>query len=70
MIYEGACTCKESYTGETRRNVDIKWEKREDTQKDSELVKHVRNHSGQSFTWKVLLSVSKMTLQGKIWKLQ
>lgn len=46
VIYKGTCTCKESYTGETKRNVEIQ----RDTQKDSKLAKHLRKHAGQSFT--------------------
>ena len=34
VIYEGVCSCQESYIGETVRNVEIRWQKREDTQKD------------------------------------
>ena len=25
-IYEGVCACKENYIGETKRNVEIRWE--------------------------------------------
>ena len=35
-IYEGVCSCQESYIGETVRNVESRWQEHEDTQKDSE----------------------------------
>ena len=55
VIYEGVCSCQESYIGETVRNVEIRWQEHEDTQKDSEPAKHLKNSSTPSFTWKVLL---------------
>ena len=44
MIYEGICSCQESYIGETVRNVEIRWQEHEDTQKDSEPAKHLKNN--------------------------
>ena len=32
MIYKGACSCQESYIGETIRKVQIRWQEHEDTQ--------------------------------------
>ena len=37
VIQGGVCSCQESYIGETVRNVEIRWEEHEDTQKDSEV---------------------------------
>ena len=50
MIYKGACFCPESYIGETVRNVEIRWQEHEDTHKDSEPAKHLKNNPTQSFT--------------------
>ena len=58
MIYESACSCQESYIGETVRNVEVRWQEQEDTQKDSEPAKHLKNNRTRSFTWKVLPSAS------------
>ena len=58
MIYEVTCTCKESYIGKTRRNVEINWKEHEDTHKDSKPANYLRNYSGHSFTWKFLFSSS------------
>ena len=60
VIYEGICSCQESYIGETVRNVEIRWQEHEDTQKDSEPAKHLKNNPTHSFTWKVLLPASSI----------
>ena len=60
VIYEGVCSCQESYLGETVRNVEIRSQEHEDTQKDSELAKHLKNNPTHSFTWKVLLPASSI----------
>ena len=36
VIYEGICTCKENYTGETKRNVEIRREEFSNISKTSE----------------------------------
>ena len=48
------CSCQESYIGE------IRWQEHEDTQKDSEPAKHLKNNPTHSFTWKVLLPASSI----------
>ena len=55
---KGVCSCQESYIGETVRNVEIRWQEHEDTQKHSDPTKHLKNSFTHSFTWKVLLPVS------------
>ena len=42
------------------RNVEIRWQEHEDTQKDLEHAKHRKNNPTHSFTWKVLLPVSSI----------
>ena len=37
VIYEGVCSCQESYISETVRNVEIRWQEHEDTQKVQNL---------------------------------
>ena len=59
-IYEGVCSWQEPYIGETVKNVEIRWQKHEHTQKDSEPAKHLKNNPTHSFTWKVFLSVSSI----------
>ena len=58
MIYKGECSCQESYIGESVRNIEIKWQEHEDTQKDSETAKHLKNSPTHLFTWKFLLPAS------------
>ena len=50
---EGVCSCQEPQIGETVRNVEIWWQEHEDTQKDSELAKHLKNNPIHLFSWKV-----------------
>ena len=61
MIYEGACSCQESYIGDAVRDVEIRWQEHEDTQKDSEPTKHLKNNPAHSFISKVLLLASKQS---------
>ena len=50
MIYEEVCSCQESYIGETVRNIEIRWQEYEDTQKDSEPAKHLKSNPTHSST--------------------
>ena len=60
VIFESVCSYQESYIGETVRNIEIGWQGHEDTQRDSEPAKHLKNNPTHSFTWKVLVSVSSV----------
>lgn len=44
MIYDDTYTFEQLYIGKTRLNVEIRWEENEDTQKDAEPAKYLRNH--------------------------
>ena len=59
-MFEHVCSCQEPYIGETVRNVEIRWQKHEHTQKDSKPAKHLKNTPTHSFTWKVLLPASSI----------
>ena len=48
-IYEGVCSCKENYIGETKRNVITRWNEHENPNKDSEPVKHLFQHPDHVF---------------------
>ena len=54
-FYAVLCFCQESYIGETVRKVEIRWREHEDTQKQTEPAKHLKNNSTRLFTGKVLL---------------
>ena len=56
VIYEGICTCKENYIGETKRNAETRWEEHSDTNKISEPSRHLKNNPAHAFTWKVLMA--------------
>ena len=55
-IYEGVCSCKENYIGETKRNVITRWNEHENPNKDSEPAKHLFQNPDYFFQWKVLMS--------------
>ena len=55
-IYEGICTCKENYIGETKRNVETRWKEHQNINKDSEPAKHLREYPTHSFEWKIILN--------------
>ena len=54
VIYRGDCVCGESYVGETVRNAESRWKKHNDTKKESEPAKHLRDNPSHSFTWKLI----------------
>ena len=58
-IYEGKCTCGETYIGETIRNVATRWSEHEDIRKESEPAKHLKKYPNHVFTWKVILPADK-----------
>ena len=55
-IYEGTCTSKENYIGETKRNVEIRREEHSDINKISEPSRHLKSNPTLAFTWKVLMA--------------
>ena len=55
-IYEGVCTRKENYIGETKRNVKIRWEEHSDINKISEPSRHLKSNLTHAFTSKVLMT--------------
>ena len=57
-VYEGTCICGSTYVGETVRNVVTRWEEHENTRKDSEPAKHIKNNPGHYFNWKTLMHAS------------
>ena len=54
-IYEGICSCSANYIGETKRNVETRWNKHENLNKDAEPAKHLRKFPYHKFYWKTLL---------------
>ena len=56
--------------GETVRNVEIRQQEHEHTQKVSEPTKHLKNNPTHSFTWKFFSQPHQLDVLGKIWKHQ
>ena len=55
-IYEGACTNKANYMGETKRNVEIRWEEHSDIKTISEPSRYLKSNPTHAFTWKALIT--------------
>ena len=55
-IYEGVCTCKGIYIGQTKGNVEIRWEEHSDINKISQPFRHLNSNPMHGFTWKVLMT--------------
>ena len=55
-IYEGICTCSKIYIGETKRNVETRWNEHNNPNKNSEPAKHIRHNPDHHFTRKVILN--------------
>ena len=55
-IYEGICSCSGNYIGETKRNVETRWNEHENPNKDSEPAKHLRKFRDHKFDSKILLT--------------
>ena len=54
VIYDGECSCKLSYIGETKRNREVRWREHEDPAGKTEPTKHLMENTSHKFTWKVL----------------
>ena len=54
VIYEGQCSCKLSYIGETKRNSEVRWREHENPAGKTEPAKHLMENASHKFTWKVL----------------
>ena len=48
VICEGVCV--------TRRNVALRWEEHENTSKDSQPAKHLKENLSHKFSWKMLFA--------------
>ena len=57
QIYKRTCVCDETYIGETIRNVNIRWNEREDMGK--EHAKYLRENLNHKFKWETLLQTPK-----------
>ena len=60
-LYEGTCTCGGSYIGETKRNVEVRWQEHNDPRGNSEPAKHLYQNPTHSFTWRVFMNAPQNT---------
>ena len=61
-IYQGVCdVCEMTYIGETKRNVEVRWEEHNDPKGKSEPASHLKNNPTHSFTWSVFMNASQNT---------
>ena len=51
---KGVWVCEQTYIDETRRNVELRWEEHENTSKDSEPAKRLKENLKHKFSWKIL----------------
>ena len=58
-IYLGVCSCNETYIGETKRNVEIRWGEHDDPRKASEPAKHLYQNPSHRFSWSIIMNASK-----------
>ena len=61
-IYKGDCNvCGQSYIGETKRNVEVRWKEHEDIKGNSEPAKHLKENPSHSYSWSVLMTAPQNT---------
>ena len=61
VIYEGSCSCSDTYIGETKRNVEVRWLEHEHLKGKSEPAKHLNKNPTHKFSWRVLMSAPQNT---------
>ena len=52
VIYEGVCVCEQTYISKKRRT----WEEHENTCKNFEPAKHLKENLSHKFSWKILFA--------------
>ena len=60
-LYEGTCTCGGIYIGETKRNVEVRWQEHNDPRGSSEPAKHLFQNPTHSYSWRVLMNAPQNT---------
>ena len=53
------CSCGSRYTGETKRNAELRWNEHYNLTKSSEPSKHLRSNINHYFTWAVISNAPK-----------
>ena len=58
-IYYGICECGKDYIGKTKRNTKKRYSEHDNSNKDSDLARHLSQHINHVFKWKILCHASK-----------
>ena len=59
-IYQGLCSCKENYVGESKRNMANRWGEHNNPTHDSEPAKHLQSIFLTGQFWLMLLSLLEL----------
>ena len=59
VIYKGVCSCRETYLGEMKRYVEVRWAEHEAVQGTSETAKHISKYPKHKFWWRTLMRVKE-----------
>ena len=59
VIYKGDCSSGSRYTGETKCNVEVRWNEHNNPTKSSEPSKYLRSNINHYFTWAVISNAPK-----------
>ena len=66
MSYTKEYVCEQTHIGKTRRNAELRWEEHENTFKDSEPAKHLKENLSHKFSWKILFAATQNKRISKI----
>ena len=67
LIYEGTCSCREKYTGETNRICEIRWNEHETpSEGGSDPSRHLHANPTHSFSWRIVTQAPRKYLRRKI----
>ena len=56
VIYEGECSCKASYVGETKRIATVRFAEHNNPKLNSEPARHLKENPTHQFMWKIICS--------------
>ena len=60
VIYEGDCSCGESYIGETMSNEEVRTAEHNDTTLNSEPARHLKQNKSHKFSWRLIYQARKL----------
>ena len=66
VIYKRECSCKETYIGETKRNVVTRWNEHNSNTEKSEPSKHLVRNPGHEFNWSIIALAPNDTRKRRI----